>query len=223
MRVPPRITDLNTRTDHGATVSKRWELSASSFTALLAALHSDRSVAGQEYERLRRRLIQFFIIHGAHRAEEIADEALNRLAKRISQGEAIQNIDQYLAGIGRMLLLEERQRGKRELAIVQQQSTVAMQSSNEEEMLQALESCLTQLASDHQQLLKRYYSAESRARIRERERMAAEMGISVNSLRNRTLRLREKLEACVRKHIGVTTTRDIRAAGDSTIRENENL
>jgi hypothetical protein len=42
-----------------------------------------------------------------------------------------------------------------------------------------------------------YYAGEKRARIERRQRLAAQLGIEINALRNRALRLREKLETCV--------------------------
>ena len=41
----------------------------------------DRETASREYERLRLRLIRFFSLHRIIRAEDLADEAFNRLAR----------------------------------------------------------------------------------------------------------------------------------------------
>ena len=199
--------------DQPVIAARKWELNQDSFEALLRTLHSDPAQAGREYERLRRRLIQFFIIHGVPGCEAATDEALNRLAKRIGEGQEIKNIEQYTAGIGRMLVLEERQRARRELESVRELRLPPPQVGGSNEMLEALEACLTEVPEAGQRLLQRYYSQECRARAAEREKMAIEMGISVNSLRNRALRLREKLQLCVQKRIGNLPGRDVRSCG----------
>jgi hypothetical protein len=95
---------------------KPWALDAGSFDSLLTALHGDRATAAAEYERMRQRLIRFFSIQQARSPEELTDTAFNRIARRISEGEEIRNAKQYLSGVARMLLLEDRyQRGKRNM------------------------------------------------------------------------------------------------------------
>ena len=151
---------------------------------------------------MRRRLIQFFNFHAAIIPEDLADEAFNRLAKKIRNGETIQKIPQYLAGIARMLLLEERHRTRRETQFIESALHVFHPDQENNQMLDALEACLEQISSSNRKLLDRYYTAESRNRILNRQKMAEELGISLNSLRNRALRLREKLEHCVRARVG---------------------
>ena len=87
---------------------ERWTIDTASFDALLAALDPDRTAASAEYERVRRRMIRFFTIHQARSPEDLSDTAFNRLARRIAEGEEIRNARQYLSGIARILLLEDR-------------------------------------------------------------------------------------------------------------------
>ena len=86
--------------------------------------------------------------------------------------------------------------------------------------MQALEAVLRELSAQSRTLLTRYYGGEGAERGRERERLARELGMSINSLRNRTLRLRRKLEAAVRRHLG-SPEHDIGGAGDTLIEEEE--
>src|SRR6202789_3826872 len=89
-------------------------MDGAAFDALLAALSPDRAVAGAEYERIRSRLIRFFAIHQARSPEDLTDTAFNRIARRIAEGEEIRNAGQYLSGIARMLLLEDRYKRRQE-------------------------------------------------------------------------------------------------------------
>jgi hypothetical protein len=201
----------------------RWQLDRSAFTALLQALHADPATAASEYERLRRRLLRFFGLHGVACSAEATDEAFNRLAKRLSEGEPVHNCEAYLAGIARLLVLEERQHRLREERLLSLWMPAAQAPADEppqEAVMQALEAVLRELSAQSRTLLTRYYGGEGAERARERERLARELGLSINSLRNRTLRLRRKLEAAVRRHLG-SPEHDIGGAGDTLIEEEE--
>jgi DNA-directed RNA polymerase specialized sigma24 family protein len=184
-------------------------LDHASFEALLAALDRDRGEAGRAYERLRQRTIRFFALHGAGDPEDLSDEALDRLARKLNEGEVIRNLPQYLAGIARLLLREEwsrMQRNDRNTRLGLAAGTAVEVGDPAQE---ALEACLKTIPATSCDLICRYYSAESRASARERRKMAAEMGISVNALRNRALRLRQELEKCVEKYLENTPKQDI--------------
>ncbi|HEY6923178.1 MAG TPA: hypothetical protein VI653_06915, partial [Steroidobacteraceae bacterium] len=69
-------------------------------------------------------------------------------------------------------------------------------------VLSALQGCLEELGPGAADLILAYYGGEGSARIEKRRRLAEELGLSVNALRNRALRLREALERCARKKLG---------------------
>ena len=179
-----------------------------SFDALLAAFHADRETASREYERLRLRLIRFFALHRVRRAEDLADEAFNRLARKIAMGESIRNMSQYIAGIARILILEERAKARREARVLSSNAVSTSVPATREEALQALEACLSEMPSRNRDLLLRYYSIEGRTHIPARQRLAEEMGLQMNALRNRALRLREHLEGCVLGRLGLEKVHD---------------
>jgi DNA-directed RNA polymerase specialized sigma24 family protein len=180
---------------------ERWTMDGAAFDALLAALSPDRVVAGAEYERIRSRLIRFFSIHQARSPEDLADTAFNRIARRIADGEEIRNARQYLSGIARILLFEDRERRRQEEHVLRMVAN-ASDARSDEELADALEACLETLPAGARDLLARYYSADGRKRIALRQQMAEEMGMELNALRNRALRLRERLEECVQKRMG---------------------
>ena len=180
---------------------QRWELARASLDRLLAALDPDRQKASQEYERLRTRLVRFFAIHGFPAGEDLADEAFDRLARRLADGAEIQNAATYLIGIARILVLESRTKQKLEQAAL---GSVIWQPATDglhERRVEAVEHCLETLTAKVRGLVYRYYSEEARSRIDTRKEMAAELGISLNALRNRMLRLRGWLEACLRARL----------------------
>jgi DNA-directed RNA polymerase specialized sigma24 family protein len=195
---------------------KKRALDHVSFEALLAALDGNRDRAGIEYERLRRRLIQYFTLRRAARPEDLTDEALNRLARKVEAGESIRSVPEYLVGIARMLCHEDQKRLRQEGRAVTELARMSPQVSPDPDLLRVLEACLKALPAAARKLIERYYSAEGRARIETRKRMAEELGVSLNTLRNRALRAREDVEACARKHLGAPGVTDIRPLGGST-------
>src|SRR5439155_8722172 len=72
-----------------------------------------------------------------------------------------------------------------------------MRQKEKERMLDCMEYCLNNLPVESRDLLIEYYKEEKRGRINNRNLMAKNMGIDVTTLRNRVMRIREKLQKCV--------------------------
>lgn len=170
--------------------------------SLLNALDPDRVQASYRYEALRERLIRFFLWNHADTPEELADETLDRLASRLSRDHnEIQEPAKYASGIARLILQEYwRQKNRKQealAAILQEKERIArieQDRSDEEERASILEECLESIPEPSRLLIQRYYSTESRNQIEQRQKMAADYGISTNALRNRAMRIRMELE-----------------------------
>ncbi|MGA8276630.1 MAG: sigma-70 family RNA polymerase sigma factor [Rhodanobacteraceae bacterium] len=174
---------------------------------LLARLDEGESSRGAAYEQLRRRLILMLRMHVPAEAEDLADVALDRLARRIHDGMPVANPRLYALGIARKLVLEARARACKSQRAAEDPTLNAIADGNGEETVEAVtlaavSACLSELDVGDRALLLAYYSADGRSRIRARQRQADELGISVNALRNRALRLRKALEECARKRLG---------------------
>src|SRR5215471_18128387 len=87
-------------------VPKKWSLTKDGFDRLLASLDPDRDVAALQYERLRAKLINYFDWRDCPAPEDHADEAINRVIRKLSEGEDFRDISTYVLGIARMMLLE---------------------------------------------------------------------------------------------------------------------
>ncbi|HVV96641.1 MAG TPA: hypothetical protein VHC92_05830 [Rhodanobacteraceae bacterium] len=175
------------------------------FAALMARLNADGPEA-IGYEALRRRLIRFFWVYAPAEADELADVALDRLARKIHEGVAVAAIVPYTLAIARLVLHEARARNARRQSAEIDPALIAADdhgdASEDEAAFAALTACLEASGSDARALILSYYDADGALRIATRQRLAAERGISLNALRNRALRLREALEACVRARLG---------------------
>jgi DNA-directed RNA polymerase specialized sigma24 family protein len=66
-----------------------------------------------------------------------------------------------------------------------------------ERRLECLERCLQDLSAEHRELIAAYYQGETSVKISNRKELAVRLGIPMNALRIRALRIRERLEACV--------------------------
>jgi DNA-directed RNA polymerase specialized sigma24 family protein len=180
-------------------MSPQWALSADTFARLLAALHPDREQAALRYEELRIRLVRVFLWEHAVDPETLADDALTRLARRIDEGEVIQSVPAFLNGIARNLLKEEANRRQRLQPLTDFPAPPANVEIERRHI--ALEACLQTWDADKRHLLLAYYQGDQSARIQNRQRLAAQLGLELNTLRNRALRLRDRLESCVRKQL----------------------
>ena len=133
--------------------------------------------------------------------EECADETIDRLARKLEQT-AVENVPNYAHGIARLVLLERRRWPVvSSIEGVKDGITAAIPPEREEDngRLDCFDRCLDELSAEHRTLLLRYYEGERQAKISGRRRLAASIGVTDSALRNRVQRLRERLEACVRR------------------------
>ena len=176
-------------------------ITGKAFDCLLAALDTDRDRAGERYELLQRKLAAFFRWRGMASPEDLADQTLDVAARRLLEGEPIQNVSGYCVGIARMILrkylhIHERNGaslGKREMAATNGNPV------EEDPLTHCFDKCLEQLGSDSRDLIYQYYCGEQQEKIRTRKELANRLGIPLNALRIRAFRIRMKLEAAVRE------------------------
>src|ERR1041384_24963 len=187
------------------TARQKWTLNQEAFDKLLGALGGDHDSAAQKHLDIRSNLVRFFEWRGCSFPEDHADETINRIAKRVTEGEEILNYSGYAIGVARLLLLEinkGRQREQLALAEIGQASEVYEEKDDGENRLVCLRSCLETLTTDNRALILQYYQGEKGEKIQNRKKLMDQFGIPVNTLRMRVLRLREKLQSCVEECIG---------------------
>jgi DNA-directed RNA polymerase specialized sigma24 family protein len=179
---------------------QKWTLTQDAFDRLLVAFGGDRESAGQKYLEIRNNLTRFFEWRGCSFPEDHADETINRMAKRVAEGEEILNYSGYAIGVARLLLLEinkGRQREQSALAEISTAPEAYAPDDDDETRLSCLRRCLQTLSPDNRELILQYYQGEKGEKIENRKKLLDRLGIPVNTLRMRALRLREKLQSCV--------------------------
>ena len=178
----------------------KWVLTQKAFDRLLAALGGDLESAGAQYLEIRSNLVRFFEWRACRFPEDHADETINRVAKRLVEGEEILNPASYCLGIARLLLLEinrERVRQQHALSELPFSMITSNQSDQSEARIDCLRECLQELSSDHRELIIQYYNGDKRAKIDSRRKLAERLGVPINTLRMRALRIRENLQRAV--------------------------
>src|SRR3982751_4869329 len=83
-----------------------------SFESLLAWLDPNRETAGQKYEVIRAGLIRIFVSKGFSDAEDIADETINRVMKRLPEirDTYVGERARYFHGVARFVIREMNRR-----------------------------------------------------------------------------------------------------------------
>lgn len=178
-------------------MNKNWSLSQEDFDALLDWLDSDREQAGIKYEQIRSRLIKIFTGRGCVDPEELADETINRVTRKIKdiKNEFTGDPALYFFGVAKMLLLEYMRRKP------PQTPPPPTDSARAELEYRCLERCIDRLSEDDRSLLLREYGAKGQTQVERRKALADELGISLNALRIRVYRVRVALKECIEKCI----------------------
>jgi DNA-directed RNA polymerase specialized sigma24 family protein len=184
---------------------RKWSLTQEAFDGLLLCLDNNREAAGQKYLEIRRDLVRFFEWRGCSFPEDHADETVNRVARRISEGERLLNPKAYFIGVARLLLLEiskARAKESQALAELGHSSVETSEPDASEVKIECLRKCLLGLSTDNRELILQYYQGEKREKIENRRKLTEQLGVAVNTLRMRALRLRDRLQTCVEECVG---------------------
>ena len=190
---------------------KNWTLTADAFRRFLEWLDEGADSDGQKYLEMRQRLVAYFDRKNALAPDELADETLNRAARRLMEEGRIETETpaKYCYTVARFVFLESL-RGRENSSIPlddvmirqadeKSSARIADEREMKEKMLVCLEQCTNKLEAANRDLIVRYYFGEERIKIDNRHRLAQSLGITVNALSIRACRIRDKLEACVGK------------------------
>jgi DNA-directed RNA polymerase specialized sigma24 family protein len=191
---------------------KDWALTPPAFQRLLDWLDQGADSDGQKYLEMRRRLASYFDRKNCPTPDELADETLNRVARRLEEEDVIESDApaRYCYIVARFVFMEHLRETQKDGALAnvfrQQPHGVDAAASGadderkmKEQRLNCLEHCLSKLESLSREIINRYYVGKARVKIEHRRALAEELGITMNALSIRACRIRDKLEACVRQ------------------------
>jgi DNA-directed RNA polymerase specialized sigma24 family protein len=188
-------------------LKRTWEPGEATFHRLLAWLDAGTNTQGERYLEIRDRLVHYFARRNCLRPDDLADETLNRVARRLDETGAIDNVvpAQYCYIVAKFVLLESyRQRaresevnfgdnGPKRLDTLMTDDTVEAR----ERTFACLERCLEKCTTAERQLILDYYRTPAGKASDHRKELAARLGLTANSLAIRASRIRARLEICV--------------------------
>ena len=168
------------------------------FDALLAWFNTDRDIAARQYETIRTGLIRIFVAKGCSNAEDLADEAISRVSRRLPEirDSYVGDPARYFHGVARNLILESYRRKEVAADVT---PVASIQITNQSEQYECLIRCLNFLAPAKRELILDYHIYQGHEKIKQHEIMAQELGITEGALRGRVHHIRAQLEECVLK------------------------
>jgi len=201
-----------------AELKKDWILSPEAFRRLLRWLDDGSDSGGERYLEMQRRLTAYFSRKNCLCSDELADETLNRIARKLDEKGTITEVSalHYCYIVAKFVFLENIrsvkpiQTGAAELLNSDSATRRGAGASEigiedlREKTFGCLEKCLGQLLANDRELILEYYRGEQRAKIERRAELTTRLGITMNALSIRACRIRNKLEACVNKCIRQT-------------------
>jgi DNA-directed RNA polymerase specialized sigma24 family protein len=177
-------------------VKKQHFLTANSFEGLLFWLDPDRERAGDKYEQVRFKLIKIFARRGCLTPDELADETIDRVSRKIPEIISSYSGDRnlYFYGVAKNVYREYLKNPP-----LPQSLTEPVQSEQNELRHQCLEKCLATLVKPNREFILRYYQGDESERIDGRKKLAESLGVAIEALRMRAHRIKSLLQKCVRE------------------------
>lgn len=197
---------------------KNWTITSDAFHRLLEWLDEGENSDGHKYLEMRERLITFFDRKNCLTPEDLSDETLNRVARRLEEvgGIEAETPQRYCYITARFVFMEYLRGKKMNKIPVPLDDVLQKRQANlpdvsetdrekkilKEKMLGCLEQCAEKLETANREIIFNYYYGEERIKIENRRALAEKLQISINALSIRACRIRDKLEGCVSRCVG---------------------
>jgi RNA polymerase sigma factor (sigma-70 family) len=183
-------------------VTRPWTTTTGDFSAFIAWLDGGVDSGGRSYIDIHSRLAAHFARKGCGTPEELADETLSRVSRRLQEegGRTDVSPPHYCYIVARFVLLEYlRSADHRRAPLLREvhDETSSADGERGERLLARLDDCLGRLSPEDRQLIVAYYSGDGPSQTGTRRELAARLGLSANALTIRASRLRERLRACL--------------------------
>lgn len=184
---------------------KQWVLTKEALDCFLARLDLDRDKAGEKYENVRLKLLKYFEWRGSDFPDIDTDETINRVARKIEEGQNVYNLNGYIFGVAKLVDAESRKKRNRKQQLIDDADhtdPVTDENLDIADRKACFDRCLGYLTNEDREVVIEYYAYDEGQKIPYRKELAARLGITGNALRIRAHRLRVNLEACVSECLG---------------------
>jgi hypothetical protein len=187
-------------------MTKDLELTQEQWDRLLDWLDPDRDQAAARYTLIQLRLIRFFASRGCVDAEYFADKTINIVAcKKVKDlADYVGDKSLYFHGVGKNVYRQEIKHPPDE-SLTDSTIQPPAPPEPEPELIETfLDECMENLDPDDKTLVVRYQEGEKQEKIRLRQVLAREIGITLNALRIKMYRLHLRLEKCIKQRLRET-------------------
>jgi RNA polymerase sigma factor (sigma-70 family) len=176
-----------------------WELTEASFKLFLAWLDTDEDAAARKYEAIRRDLIKKFNDRRCAVSEDLADETLDRVIRRLPamidsyHGEPAA----YIHAAARSVYFDHLEKRWDPLPEKLPDQSRPEEDYRDERKHECQDRCVNKLDPEDRTLVLQYYREDKQAKIDHRKRLAEALGIELEAMRTRMHRLRKQLRLCI--------------------------
>ncbi|HKX29010.1 MAG TPA: hypothetical protein VJ302_15040 [Blastocatellia bacterium] len=185
---------------------KELEVSQEAFDRLLAWLHTDRNLAGEKYEVIRRGLTLFFERRGCLEVADLADQTIDRVIGKLPEIAAGYTGEpaKYFYGVAHRIYQEYLRRPHPTTPLPQPEDSILQERKD-----QCRERCLNKLSEEDRLLITGYYLKEKQEKIEYRRQLAAQHGLTSNALAVRACRIRAALVKCLEECLEIFSRADV--------------
>jgi len=181
--------------------SLKKEVTQEKFARFLEWLSPNFERAGEEYERLRFRLCTFFSLRHCCFADELADETINRVILKSSEGK-IENKAAYCFGVAKNVYRESLRKERIHLDIDEVTTLAAKPPEEPSFSSECLDKCLDKLSPESKDLLLDYFSEAKLKKIELHRGISESLRMTQTALRMRVMRSKHKLKICIQECMG---------------------
>lgn len=170
-------------------------LTKEEFDELLDWLDPNPGRAADRYEAIRQSLITVFLNRQCEEAEDLADETINRVARRAKDLKTnyIGKPELYFYGVAKNVTHEYHRKRSR----VIQPLLPPPSREDLEPYLSCLDECLAKLPHENSELILAYYQNQKKAKIASHREIGLRLRLKAGALRARVFRIRARLEKCI--------------------------
>jgi DNA-directed RNA polymerase specialized sigma24 family protein len=186
-------------------VTRDWVATPGDLSTLVSWLDGSEGAGGESYVAMHGRLASYFARKGCRTPEDLADDTLTRVARRLREEGAITGVlpAQYCYIVARFVFLEHLRSPEHDgVGLVgdvpaRPGGEPGGEDDGRDRLLASLDACLEQLDARDRTLILEYYSGGRADRIAMRRELAAKLRLSPNAMSIRACRLRERLRTCL--------------------------
>jgi DNA-directed RNA polymerase specialized sigma24 family protein len=191
-------------------LKKHWAPSERAFRRFLNWLDEGIDSSGERYLEMRRRLESYFERRHCRAPDELADETLNRVTRRLEEEGTIAGASpaHYCYIVAKFVFQESIRKANAVVEVAADETVLpgagpdaGVGHGASEKLLDRLEECLQKLSDADRQLILEYYRGEQRVKIERRHALAARLGLTMNALSIRACRVRDRLETCIKTRL----------------------